>query len=118
VEDDEGIREFAAVVLRENGYTIFEAANAKEAFELFKSEDGNFNLVFSDVVMPGKSGLQLVDELLSDKPDLQVLLCSGYSDKKSKWHEIKKRGFRFLQKPYAVTDLLKSIKEAIQKEVS
>jgi len=118
VEDEEGIRGFAAEALRKNGYTIFEAANAKEAFDLFKNESGNFDLVFSDVVMPGKSGLELVDELLSGKPDLQVLLCSGYSDKKSQWSEIKKRGFRFLQKPYGVSDLLKSIKEMIQKEVS
>ncbi|MBU1635575.1 PAS domain S-box protein [bacterium] len=118
VEDEEGIRGFAAEALRENGYTIFEAANAKEAFDLFKNESGNFDLVFSDVVMPGKSGLELIVELLSGKPDLHVLLCSGYSDKKSQWREIKKRGFRFLQKPYGVTDLLKSIKEIIQKEVS
>ncbi|MFH2026442.1 MAG: PAS domain S-box protein [bacterium] len=118
VEDEEGIRGFAAEALRESGYIIFEAANAKEAHDLFINENGNFDLVFSDVVMPGKSGLELVDELLSGKPDLQVLLCSGYSDKKSQWSEIKKRGFRFLQKPYGVADLLKSIKEIIQKEVS
>ncbi|MCG2714846.1 MAG: PAS domain S-box protein, partial [Candidatus Marinimicrobia bacterium] len=113
VEDEEDIREFTATLLRENGYIVFEAANAKEALELFKNEDGNFDLVFSDVVMPGKSGLHLVDELLSGKPDLQVLLSSGYSDKKSQWDEIKKRGFRFLQKPYNIADLLKTVREVI-----
>ncbi|MFH1249542.1 MAG: ATP-binding protein, partial [bacterium] len=115
-EDEEGTRGFAAEALRENGYIIFEAANAKEAHDLFINENGNFDLVFSDVVMPGKSGLELIDELISGKPDLQVLLCSGYSDKKSQWHEIKKRGFRFLQKPYAVSDLLKIIREVISAE--
>ena len=115
VEDEEGIREFTAEALRENGYIIFEAANAKEALDLFKNENGNFNLVFSDVVMPGKSGLKLVVELLSDKPDLKVLLCSGYSDKKSQWREIKKRGLRFLQKPYDVVDLLKTIREVLEQ---
>ncbi len=116
VEDEEGIREFVATLLRENGYIIFEAANAKEAQDLFKNEDGNFDLIFSDVVMPGKSGLKLVVELLSDKPDLRVLLCSGYSDKKSRWREIKKRGFRFLQKPFNIVDLLKTIREVLEKK--
>jgi len=116
VEDEEGIREFTAEALRENGYIIFEAANAKEALELFKNEDGNFDLIFSDVVMPGKSGLQLVVELLSDKPDLRVLLSSGYSDKKSRWCEIKKRGFRFLQKPYSVPGLLETIREVLEQK--
>jgi len=116
VEDEEGIREFAAETLCENGYIIFEAANAKEAIELFKDEDGNFDIIFSDVVMPGKSGLQLVDEFLSSKPDLRVMLCSGYLDKKSHRHEIKKRGFRFLQKPYSVVDLLKTIREILEQK--
>jgi PAS domain S-box-containing protein len=116
VEDEDGIREFATNVLRENGYIIFEAANSKEAFDIFMNEDANFDLIFSDVVMPGKSGLQLVDELLSARPELQVLLCSGYSDKKSQWDEIKKRGFRFLQKPYNVVDLLKRIREVLEQK--
>ena len=116
VEDEEGIRELAATLLRENGYIIFEAANIKEALELFKNENGNFDLIFSGVVMPGKSGFQLVVELLSNNPDLRVLLCSGYSDKKSQWDEIKKRGLRFLQKPYGVVDLLKNIREVLDQK--
>ena len=111
VEDEAGIREFAAEDLRENGYVVLEAESSKDALDIFKSEDGNFDLVFSDVVLPDKNGLQLVDELLSVRPELRVLLCSGYLDTKSQWREIRKRGFRFLQKPYAVTDLLQTVKE-------
>ncbi|RKY55880.1 MAG: hypothetical protein DRP89_02420, partial [Candidatus Neomarinimicrobiota bacterium] len=116
VEDEEEIREFTAGTLRENGYIVLEAANAKDAEDIFMREKGNFDIVFSDVVMPGKSGFQLVDELFSDKPDFKVLLCSGYSDKKSRWREIKKRGFRFLQKPYSVIDLLKTIRAVLEQK--
>ena len=116
VEDEEDVRQFASTVLREYGYIIFEAANGKEAEFFFENEGGNFDLVFSDVVLPDKTGLQLIDYILSRKPDLRVLLSSGYSDRESQWSEIKKRKLRFLQKPYVVTDLLKSIKEVIHSE--
>ena len=116
VEDEEGVREFATSALHENGYVIYEAASAEEALDIFEKEKGNFDLVFSDVVLPGKGGLELIDQLLSQKPDLRVLLSSGYTDQKSQWPVIRKRGFRFLQKPYALTDLLRGINEAIGQD--
>lgn len=114
VEDEEGVRELATEVLRGNDYVVFEAASAEEAMDSFEREEGRFHLVFSDVVLPDKSGLQLVDQLLSRKPELRVLLCSGYTDHKSQWPLIRERGFRFLQKPYALPDLLQAIREAIE----
>jgi len=116
VEDEEGVREFAKRALCENGYVVFEAANGQEALNIFEKESGNFDLIFSDVVLPGKTGLQLVDQLLSGKGDLRVLLSSGYTDHKSQWPLIRERGFRFLQKPYALTDLLRAIREAIGQD--
>ena len=118
VEDEEDVRQFAVTVLREYGYIVFDVASGKDAQRVFENENGNFDLVFSDVVLPDKTGLQLVDEMLLVKPDLRVLLSSGYSNHKSQWAEIKKRRLQFLQKPYGVSDLLKSIKEMIPKEVS
>ncbi|MGQ9627817.1 MAG: ATP-binding protein, partial [Anaerolineae bacterium] len=114
VEDDEGVREFATRVLRENGYVVFEAATAEEALDVFEGEKEDFHLVFSDVVLPDKPGLQLIDELLTRKPELRVLLSSGYADRKSQWRIIRERGFRFLQKPYASADLLRVIREIIE----
>ena len=118
VEDELDVRQFAATALREYGYVVFEVASVKEAQRVFEEENHNFDLVFSDVILPDKTGLQLVDEMLLVKPNLRLLLSSGYSDYKSRYSEIKKRRFRFLQKPYGVIELLKSIKEVIQKEVS
>jgi two-component system cell cycle sensor histidine kinase/response regulator CckA len=115
VEDDDGIREFAKRVLFESGYVGFEAANAEEALSIFSKEKGDFNLVFSDVVLPEKGGLQLVDQLLSRKPELKVLLTSGYTDQKSQWPAICEKGYRFIQKPYGLTDLLRVVREVIEK---
>jgi len=114
VEDEENVLKFTSKALQENGYIVFEAKSIKEAHRIFEKEKGDFNLIFSDVVLPDGSGLELVEELLSRKPNLPVLLSSGYPDMKSQWPLIKKKGFPFLEKPYSLSTLLRVIKEAIK----
>jgi two-component system cell cycle sensor histidine kinase/response regulator CckA len=114
VEDEEMICKFVTRILNENRYTVFAATCFREGLELFIKEKGNFNLIFSDVVLPDGSGLQLVEQLLIEKPELKVLLTSGYTDQKSQWRQIRGRGFRFLQKPYVFTTLLEIIKEVLK----
>lgn len=114
VEDEEPVRVFARRVLRENGYEVVEASGVQEALEVFEREQGRVDLVFSDVVLPDQTGLQLVDQLLSRNPELRVLMSSGYTDGKSEWPVIRERGFRFVQKPYAVVDLLRAVREVIE----
>ncbi len=115
VEDETEVLEFATRVLAENNYSVFKAANAKEAMDIFEREKGDFHIVFSDVVLPDKNGLQLVNQLLSHKPGLRVLLSSGYADQKTQWPLIHKMGFRFLQKPYALSDLLRAVREVLEQ---
>ncbi|MGA1841446.1 MAG: PAS domain S-box protein [bacterium] len=113
VEDDSSVRKYIKEALMENGYLIFDASLAKEALDIFEQERGNFDLVLSDVVLPEINGLHLIDLLLNRKPDLKVLLTSGYMDKKSQWPVIMERGFPFLQKPYNLNDLFKVVKEVL-----
>ncbi len=115
VEDDTELREFATRALRESGYVVFEAQDAQEALGIFEREKGEVHLVFSDVVLPDKTGLQLIDKLLALKPELRVLMTSGYKDEKSRLPIIRQRGFRFLQKPYALTDLLQGIRDILDR---
>ena len=115
VEDQKEVREFTTQVLGENGYVVFEAATAKEALEIFERENGAFHLVFSDVVLPDRSGLELVEELRARKGELGVVLSSGYTGERSHRQKIHERGFRFLQKPYALPDLFRILREAIEQ---
>lgn len=114
VEDEEVVREFAARVLSENGYIVYKAECTNEAIRIFNNNNGNFDLIFSDVVLPDFSGVYLVDQLLAQKPDLHILLNSGYTEQKSQWPVIHERGFHFLQKPYAIADLLNAVSKALQ----
>jgi CheY-like chemotaxis protein len=114
VEDDESIRNLAQNVLAENGYQVTVAADGRTAVEVFEREKGNFDLILSDVILPDKNGVELVEDLLSRNPNLKVLLSSGYTDDKSQWAVIRKRGFRFMQKPYSLVGLLRALKALIE----
>ena len=114
VEDEQSVRDAVQRALEENGYIVFAAADATEATDIYDQEKEKLDLLFSDVVLPGKSGLQLTDELLSCSPGLPVLLTSGHADRESHWAVIQKRGFRFLQKPFALADLLRAVKETME----
>jgi len=116
IEDERRLSQFLRRALEENGYTVFLANQADEAQELFDREEGRFDLVLSDVVLPGKSGLELMEAFLSRRPDLKVLLSSGYTDHKNQWPVIQEKGYRFLQKPYNLRELLKTIRSTMQKE--
>ncbi len=113
VEDEKWVRKSTAMVLAENGYEVFEAADAEKALSLFYREKGRFDIVISDVVMPGRSGLQLVNPLLDINPRVPVLLCSGHLDDKSQLSQIIKRGLAYIQKPFDIHELLAAIEETI-----
>lgn len=116
VEDENHVRDFAGLALRSSGYHVSEVASAEEAIETFTKRQGRFDLVFSDVVLSGKSGVQLAEEINSLSPSTPVLLTSGYTDDRSQLAEIKKRSLPFLKKPYAVGDLLAAVGDAIRSK--
>jgi len=114
VEDEDKVRESAAKAMVKCGYRVVIASSAKAAMELISSEEGRFDLVFTDVVLSDRTGIDLAEEILAVHPDMKILLCSGYTDQKSQWPIIRERGFRFLQKPYDLAGLLRAIHEALQ----
>ena len=109
VEDDPDIRNFVVHILKANGFIVFESSMIDEAIKIFERENGDINLIFTDVVLPGKSGLFLADELSGKKHNIKILFTSGYIDDKSKViiSEVEKlnkainhRPFNINSKPY------------------
>jgi len=113
VEDDEGARRSTGRMLRRKGYLVYAAASVEEAVEVFEREEGRIGLVFTDMVLPDGTGLELVERLLTHNGDLPVLLSSGYSDDRSRWSVVRDRGYGFVQKPYSLSALLQAIREAM-----
>ncbi len=115
VEDEEPIRAAAQRLLSENGYHVSGVESAEAALVVFNKERDTFQLVLSDVVLPGKSGVELIEQLLALKPGLRVLLSSGYADERSRWSAISDKGYPFIQKPYTAEKLLRAVKETIAR---
>lgn len=78
VDDEPMIREFAARVLREEGFGVYEATDGVEALKLIRAGIADLDVVLSDIVMPRMNGVQLLQSLATLRPDLPVLLMSGY----------------------------------------
>jgi PAS domain S-box-containing protein len=103
VEDNEGVGKFAAGLLKELGQIVTWAGDGQAALKLLNNNRDAFDLVFSDVVMPGISGIELAQKIQQRWPDLQVVLTSGYS------HVIAEQGsqgFPLVRKPYSIDGLL------------
>ena len=109
VEDEPGVRGFAEAALKNAGFEVRAAPDSRGAIKIFEEAGGDFQLVFSDVILPDKNGLVLAEELLRKSPSLGVVLASGYTDSRSNWERIKEKGFTFIQKPYSTEELLRAI---------
>ena len=98
VEDNPDLGNFTAQILEDHGYQISYARSAEDALAQLAGPAGHFDAVFSDVVMPGMGGLALARELRRQRPQLPVILTSGYSESIA---EGEHQGFAFLAKPYS-----------------
>lgn len=113
VEDEAYIRELMCDVLYECGYTAYSAASAEEALKGFDSEEIRFDLLISDVVLPGKRGPDLAEELKARFPDMKVIFVSGYSDDRIRHSDILEGRAHFLPKPFTPVILAKKVREIL-----
>jgi DNA-binding NtrC family response regulator len=80
VDDDPGVRRLMARLLRTRGYTVSDKEDAESAMAFLESTDPPVDLVVTDVVMPGMSGLRLAEEIERRWPGVKVLLVTGYAE--------------------------------------
>lgn len=80
VDDENSVRRFAVRVLEREGYAVVEARDGVEALELLKQVDVSIEVVVSDIVMPRLNGVELMQALAVSRPDLPVILMSGYAN--------------------------------------
>ena len=109
VEDNEDVGNLAETLLGELGHVVVRARSGLEALRL---ADGGaqFDIVFSDVVMPGMTGLELAKKLKQRRPQLPIILTTGYSDRIT---AIGSKGFPMLRKPYRMETLAVAVDEAL-----
>jgi CheY-like chemotaxis protein len=118
VEDDAQLRDIASMCLRRHGYQVTEANSGAEALSLSASCPANFDLLITDIVMPGGvSGLQLVKTLSRNNKDLRVLIVTGYSaEDASSLSALTPAGAAYLQKPFSTETLLSAVRNTFSPQ--
>ncbi len=113
VEDHPKVGEALAQVLREKGYEVLEAANVPDALEIAQGTEAKIDLVVSDVVMPGASGIELLERIAAYRPDARVLLISAYVDHPSLAGRRIPPGVPLLRKPFDAAELLARVRDVL-----
>jgi two-component system, cell cycle sensor histidine kinase and response regulator CckA len=107
IEDDDNLRAVTNRALTLNSFIVFPCANAKEAKKVFDENNGDFDIIFSDVILPDENGVKIAKEFSILNPKIRILITSGYLEKTTEIEELIKGKFQFIPKPYKLELLLK-----------
>jgi PAS domain S-box-containing protein len=115
VEDEQAVRLLCRVLLERAGYQVLDAANPRQAEDLFRDHADRIDLLVTDVIMPGSSGPSLFARLSPARPALRVLYMSGYADNAVVQPAGHPSDVQFLQKPFTADGLLCKVREALDR---
>ncbi|MBX5480721.1 MAG: response regulator [Myxococcaceae bacterium] len=113
VDDDESVRDVISVLLREEGYNCVVATGPEMALDLAAQEETP--LVISDMKMPGKDGLWLLEHFRARYPDTAVIMLTGFGDTEAAVDCLRRGAVDYLLKPPKLTDLIRAIERALAK---
>lgn len=114
VEDNAAILKLVQVILEEAGFTVLAASSAKGAMGIEAEFGGTIHLLLSDVMMPDMCGPDLAEVLKRRRPEMRVMLMSGYADGAML---VLNHGWRFIEKPFLPTALVGGVAEVLHTEV-
>ena len=113
VDDEESVVRLEAQVLQKLGYEVTALTSSVDALTLFRSNPDRFDLVITDMTMPNMTGDRLAREMLSIKPGIQIIVCTGFSEKLSK-EKAESIGIKgFLMKPVLKSDMAKTVRKVL-----
>jgi len=111
VDDEEALRTVLSTELSSEGYEVNTAADGSEAIELVK--DNNYDLVLLDIKMPNVDGFEVLKYIKGGKPDVKVIMLTGFADLKNAIESKRLGAEDFVSKPYDLVDLLTTIERVL-----
>ncbi len=113
VDDEEMLVQMGKAVIERQGYFVTAMSDSVKAFELFKNNPEQFDLVITDQTMPNMTGAEFAEHLLNIRPDLPIILCTGFSSKVDK-EKARELGIKeFAAKPLKSADIVKLIRKVL-----
>ncbi len=115
VEDDQRVRALAVSCLKHFGYRVIEADNGIVTIEIFKQQQDQIDLLFTDVIMPGMGGKSLAKTMRQHKPNLPVLFISGHAFDINTQELSTMKGNDFIQKPFTPQEVAKATRRLLDR---
>jgi CheY-like chemotaxis protein len=113
VDDEKALAELGKEMLETLGYNVTAKTSGLDALEAFRAQPGAFDLVITDMTMPGFTGRELAEKILQIRADIPIILSTGFSALINE-EQAKEAGIReFINKPYVITALAKTIREVL-----
>jgi CheY-like chemotaxis protein len=116
VDDETGIITMEKQMLERLGYHITSRTSSLEALEAFRSAPGKFDLIITDMAMPKMTGDKLSAELIKIRPDIPILLCTGFSETMPEEKAVSMGIKGFLMKPIVMKDLALMVRAVLDKK--
>lgn len=113
VEDEAALLSMTAKMLQRQGYDVLCASTPEAAIRLAKEHKDNIRLLITDVVMPGRNGRELQQDILLLHPKIKTLFMSGYTANVIAHHGVLDEGISFLQKPFSVKAIADKVREVL-----
>jgi two-component system, cell cycle sensor histidine kinase and response regulator CckA len=115
VDDEDKLREILKLGLTRHGFSVLEASNGEDALQVSKEYVGPIHLLLVDVVMPGISGVELAPQILASRPDIKVILMSGYRDDQILLNAALNPTTPFFHKPFTIDSLIQTIEDLLRE---
>ena len=116
VDDETALVDMGQRMLGSLGYEVFARTSSIEALEVFRSDPNKFDIVITDYTMPNMTGMELAKELILMRPDIPIIMCTGFSEQMSE-EKAKSLGIEeFLLKPVIMRDMAKAIRKVLDKK--
>ncbi len=112
-EDDDVVREFIVRALNGDGHDLIETADGASALDALTQSNGEFDLLLSDVKMPGIDGIELALATGRRHPDIAIMLMTGYADQRERAHGLDALVHDVLSKPFSVDQIKGAVREAL-----
>jgi len=110
-EDDDAVREFVGRALAHVGHEVETVGDGRGALDRLRVED--YDLLITDIVMPGLDGIALALKVAKEKPDMAILLMTGYAAERQRAHNLEELIHRVIAKPFTLRQICDAAEEAL-----
>ncbi len=115
-EDDKAVQSFVCRALAHKGHGVTAVDDGLQALEALAETEAEFDLLITDIVMPGLDGIALALKVARDRPDLPILLMTGYSAERQRAHNLEELICRVITKPFSLEQICRTAEETLVRD--